>query len=73
MPDYHIDLGPELEHLPCEDEQMKKKKVEVEMKFGMLQGFAIINGTHVSILKPREYSTDFNYKGFHSITMQASL
>ena len=46
-------LDPELLHLPGDDEQMKKKISEVEMKFGMPQAFGFIDGI-VPILKPRE-------------------
>lgn len=67
-------LGPELEHLPSENEQMKKKTTEVKIKFGMLQDFAFINRTHIPILKTTESSKGFfNYEGFHSITMQSIM
>ncbi len=51
---------------------MMRKVAEFEGKFGMVQAFGCVDGTHVEIKCPTESSQDFYcYKGFHSINVQA--
>ena len=59
-------------HLPQSEEEMQEKVAEFESKFGMIQAFGCIDGTHVPIKAPSENSQDyFNYKQFHSLNVQA--
>ena len=67
---YH--LGPKLIYLPKNEQEMKEKIAKTEMKFGMPQAFGFIDGTHIPIKRPSNSSQDyFNYKGFHSVSVQA--
>ena len=51
---------------------MRKVVSEFELKFGLLQAFGCIDGTHVEIKRPLENAKDFfNYKQFFSFTVQA--
>jgi hypothetical protein len=49
-------LGPKYLHLPVNDEAMRKKVAEFESKFGMVQAFGCIDGTHV-----KNYYTALNF------------
>ena len=42
-------LGPEYIHLPQTAEEMQRKVSQFELKFGMIQAFRCIDGTHVPI------------------------
>ncbi len=51
---------------------MQKKVAEFETKYGMIQAFGCIDGTHVPIICPGTNSQDYyNYKGFYSLNVQA--
>ena len=51
---------------------MRKVVTGFELKFGLLQAFGCIYGTHVEIKRPIENAQDFfNYKQFFSFTVQA--
>ncbi|XP_065678198.1 uncharacterized protein LOC136093174 [Hydra vulgaris] len=68
---YH--LGSKILYLPKNKTEMKNKTLEMETKFNMPQPFGFIDGTHIPIRRPLESSQDyFNYKGFHSISVQAN-
>ena len=43
-------LGPSYFHLPCDQKEMKMKVAEFEAKFGMVQAFGAIDGTHIPIM-----------------------
>ena len=65
-------LGPSYLHLPRDQEEMKMKVAEFEAKFGMVQAFGAIDGTHVPIMAQSTNSQDYyNYKSFHSLNVQA--
>ena len=64
-------LGPKYIHLPQDDSEMMRKVAEFEGKFGMVQAFGCVDGTHIAIKRPKESSQDYySYKGFHSINVQ---
>ena len=51
---------------------MVRKILEFELKFGMIQAFGCIDGTHIPLRTPRINSQDnFNYKQFYSISYHA--
>ena len=51
---------------------MEIKAAQFEPKFGMLQAFGCIDGTHIPIKTPAGNSQDFfNYKQFHSLNVKA--
>ena len=51
---------------------MRKVVSGFELKFGLLQAFGCIYGTHVEIKRSIENAQDFfNYKQFFSFTVQA--
>ena len=63
--------GPKYLHLPKTNQEMKEKISEFEIKFGMIQAFECIDGTHIPIACSSEHSHDyFCFKQFHSITVQ---
>ena len=65
-------VGPEYLFLPRNEEEMRKVASEFEIKFGLLQAFGCIDGTHIEIKRPIENAQDFyNYKQFFSFTVQA--
>ena len=65
-------LGPKYLHLPRDKEEMRQKVSEFELKFGMIQAFGCIDGTHIPIKRPVRNSQDyFNYKQFFSLNIQA--
>ena len=65
-------LGPAYLHLPQDKDEMIRKVSEFELKFGMIQAFGCIDGTHIPLKTPRINSQDyFNYKQFYSINVQA--
>ena len=45
-------------HVPPDQENMKIKIAEVEVKFGMVQAFGAIDGTHIPITTPSTNSQD---------------
>ena len=51
--------GPEYLHLPKTNKEMKDKISEFETKFGMIQTFGYIDGTHTPIACPSEHSHDY--------------
>lgn len=58
-------LGPKYIKLPKSKEEMLRKVAEFESKFGMIQAFGCIDGTHVPLKRPTEHSQDyFCYKFF---------
>lgn len=65
-------LGPKYLHLPVDENEMRKKVCEFETKFGIVQAFGCIDGTHIPILRPLKDPQDyFCYKMFHSLNVQA--
>ncbi|XP_046853992.1 putative nuclease HARBI1 [Xenia sp. Carnegie-2017] len=65
-------LGPKYIFLPKNENEMRKKASEFELKFGMVQAFGLIDGTHIPIKCPPENSQDFfNYKQYFSLNVQA--
>ena len=65
-------LGPQYIRLPKTREEMRKKVSEFEVKFGMIQDFGCIDGTHIPIKCPLENSQDyFCYKQYYSLNVQA--
>jgi hypothetical protein len=65
-------LGPKYIKLPQNEEQMREKIAEFEAKYGLVQAFGCIDGTHIPIKRPQENSQDyFCYKGFFSLNVQA--
>ena len=65
-------LHPEYLHLPSTKEEMQSKDPEFETKFGMVQAFGCIDGTHIAIQRPFTDSQHyFNYKQFWSLNIQA--
>jgi hypothetical protein len=51
---------------------MRQKVSEFETKFGMVQAFGCIDGTHIPMKRPIVDSQDyFNYKQFFSLNVQA--
>ena len=66
------EIGPKYLHLPRNREEMVKKVSEFELKFGMIQAFGCIDGTHIPVKRPLRDSQDyFNYKQFFSLNVQA--
>ena len=66
------EVGPEYLVLPKNEKDMRKVVSGFELKFGQLQAFGCIDGTHVEIKRPIENAQDFfNYKQFFSFTVQA--
>ena len=66
------EVGPEYLVLPKNEEDMRRVVSGFELKFGLLQAFGCIDGTHVEIKRPIENAQDFfNYKQFVSFTVQA--
>ena len=65
-------LAPKYITLPKTREEMTSKVSQFELKFGMLQAYGCIDGTHIPIKTPNENSLDyFNYKQFFSLNVQA--
>jgi hypothetical protein len=65
-------IGPQLLKLPATAQELRQKVSEFEVKFGIKQAFAAIDGTQIPLLRPREDSQDyFCYKQFHAINVQA--
>ena len=67
-----INLGPKYLKLPGDSQEMRQKFSELETKFGMVQAFGCIDGTHIPIKRPmREPQDYFHYEGDHSLNVQA--
>ena len=65
-------IGPDYIHLPRTEDEMKTKVAEFETKFGMVQAFGCVDGTHIPIRRPYVDSQDyFNYKQYFSLNVQA--
>ena len=65
-------IQPDYIHLPRTQEEMKTKVAEFESKFGMVQAFGCVDGTHIPIRRPYVDSQDyFNYKQYFSVNVQA--
>ena len=65
-------LGRAYLYLSQDKDEMTGKVSQFELKFGMIQAFGCINGTHIPLKTPRINSQDyFNYKQFYSINAQA--
>ena len=64
-------LGPKYLKLPENQNEMKQKVSEFETKFGMVQVFGCIDGTHIPIKRPIKDPQDyFCYKGHYSLNVQ---
>ena len=65
-------LVPKYITLPKAREEMTSKVSQFELKFGMLQAYGCIGGTHIPIKTQNENSQDyFNYKQIFSFNVQA--
>ena len=65
-------MKPQLLHLPKSVNDMQETVSEFEQKFGTIQAFGCIDGTHVRIKRPIENSQDyFCYKQYFSFNIQA--
>ena len=65
-------LGPKYIKLPRNQDEMREKVAEFEVKYGCIQAFGCIDGTHIPIKRPPENSqVYFCYKGFFSLNVQA--
>ena len=65
-------LGPKYLYLPKNQTEIRQKVSEFEAKYGMIQAFGCIDGTHVPIRRPVVNSQDyFCYKQFFSLSVQA--
>ena len=65
-------IQPLLVHMPWTDDLMKEKVCDFEAKFGLPGVFGAIDGSHFRIKEPNSNHTEYlNYKGFHSINVQA--
>ena len=52
--------------------EMRKKVAEFEVKYGLVQAFGCIDGTHIPIKRPTINSQDyFSYKMYFSLNVQA--
>ena len=59
-------------HLPKNKDAMREKVSEFEAKYGMVQAFGCVDGTHIPISSPKTSSQDyFCYKHYYSINVQA--
>ena len=68
----NIHLGPKYLHLPKDQEEMRRKVAEFELKFGTPQAFGCVDRTHVPLKRPQINCQDyFNYKQFFSLNVQA--
>ena len=57
-------LVPKYITLPKTREEMTSKVSQFELKFGMLQAYGCIDGTHIPIKTPNDYFNYFNHKQF---------
>ena len=65
-------LGLAYLHLPQDKAEMIRKVSEFELRFGMIQAFGCIDGTHIPLKTSMINSQDYvNYKQFYSINVQA--
>nr|XP_004208727.2 putative nuclease HARBI1 [Hydra vulgaris] len=65
-------IGPRFVNLPKNKQQMREKISEFESKFGMIQAFGCVDGTHIPIVCPTNHSQDyFCYKQHYSLQVQA--
>ena len=65
-------LVPKYITLPKTREEITSKVSQFELKFGMLQAYGCIDGTHIPIKTPIENMQDyFNYEQFFSLNVQA--
>ena len=65
-------LGPNYLKLPETASEMRQKLSEFEAKFGMVQAFGWIDGTHVPMKRPVKDTQDYYCcKGFYSLNIQA--
>ena len=65
-------LGPRYMALPKNKEEVREKVSQFKLKFGMVQAFGCIDGTHIRIKNPLSNAQDyFNYKQFYSLNIQA--
>ena len=59
-------------HLPPDNDEMIQKVSEFGLKFGLIQAFSCIDGTHIPLKQPMINSQDcFDYNEFYSINVQA--
>ena len=67
---YH--LGSKYICLPKDENEMRKKVAEFEVKYGLVQAFGCVDGTHIPIKRPTINSQDyFSYKMYFSLNVQA--
>ena len=65
-------LGPQYICLPQTITETERRVAPFELKFGMLQAFGCIDGTHIPIKTQAENSQDYcTYTQFHSLNVQA--
>ena len=65
-------VRPKYLHLPKTSQEIKEKISEFETKFGLIQAFGCIDGSHIPIACPSEHSCHyFCHKQSHSISIQA--
>ena len=65
-------LGPKYIKLPGTIEEMRNLIMHFESKHGFPQAFGCIDGTHIAIKQPLEYSQDFfSYKMKYTLNVQA--
>ena len=66
-------LAPEIVHFP-DREKLKDMAEYFENRWGLPQCVGAIDGSHIPIIAPQEYHTDyFNRKGWHFIILQAVM
>ena len=65
-------LGPKYIFLPRNEDEMRRRVAEFEAKYGIIQAYGCIDGTHIPILRPVVDSQNYYcYKGFFSLNAQA--
>ena len=63
-------LGPKAKYtnLPKDENEMRKTVAEFEVKYGQVQAFGCIDGTHIPLKKPTINSQDYlSYKMYTSL------
>ena len=65
------ELGPEYVRLPTKEEEMVRLLNEMEDRFGFLQTFGCVDGTHMAIKQPSDNPHNFfSYKMKYTINVQ---
>ena len=52
-------LGPNYLHLPRDNEEIRQKVSEFEMRFGTTKAYGCIGGTHIPLKRPLQNSQDY--------------